>query len=97
MIQVGKRYVNTTDIMQLYYTSSITDNCLNEIGTLAKGDVCVLLEIVELSCYSNSIDLKYLHRMELLAGSGQANNIQATFSSRWRIAPNESKTTTTKN
>lgn len=46
--------------MQLYYTSSITDNRLNEIGTLAKGDVCVLLEIVELSCYSNSIDLKVL-------------------------------------
>lgn len=46
--------------MQLYYTSSITDNRLNEIGTLAKGDVCVLLEIAELSCYSNSIDLKVL-------------------------------------
>lgn len=45
MIQVGKRYVNTTDIMQLYYTSSITDNRLNEIGTLAKGDVFVLLKV----------------------------------------------------
>ena len=59
-LENGKRYVNTTDIMQLYYTSSITDNRLNEIGTLAKGDVCVLLEIVELSCYSSSIDLKVL-------------------------------------
>jgi len=59
-LQVGKRYVNTTDSLQLYYTSSITDNRLNEIGTLAKGDVCVLLEIVELSCYSASIDLKVL-------------------------------------
>ena len=46
--------------MQLYYTSSITDNRLNEIGSLAKGDVCVLLEIAALSCYSNSIDLKVL-------------------------------------
>lgn len=59
-LQVGKRYVNTTDSLQLYYTSSIADNRLNEIGTLAKGDVCVLLEIVQLSCYSNSIDLKVL-------------------------------------
>ena len=62
-LQVGKRYVNTTDSLQLYCTSStssIADNRLNEIGTLAKGDVCVLLEIVQLSCYSSSIDLKVL-------------------------------------
>lgn len=59
-LQVGKRYVNTTDSLQLYYTSLIADNRLNEIGTLAKGDVCVLLEIVQLSCCNSSIDLKVL-------------------------------------
>jgi hypothetical protein len=60
-LQVGKRYVNTTiNDIPLDYTSSIADNRMNEIGTLAKGDVCVLLEIVQLSCYSNSIDLKVL-------------------------------------
>lgn len=60
-LQVGKRYVNNTiNEIPLYYTSSISDNLSNEIGTLATGDVCVLLEIVQLSCYSNSIDLKVL-------------------------------------
>jgi hypothetical protein len=60
-LQVGKRYVNTTiNDIPLDYTSSIADNRMNEIGTLATGDVCVLLEIVQLSCYSNSIDLKVL-------------------------------------
>jgi len=59
-LQVGKRYVNTIDSLPLYYTSSIADDRLNEIGFLAEGDVCVLLEIVQFSCYSNSIDLKVL-------------------------------------
>jgi len=58
-LQVGKRYVNTTDSLPLYYTSSIADNRMNEIGFLVEDDVCVLLEIVQLH-YSNSIDLKVL-------------------------------------
>jgi hypothetical protein len=58
-LQVGKRYVNTIKEIPLYYTSSIADNRINESGFLAKGDVCVLLEIVQLQ-YSNSIDLKVL-------------------------------------
>ena len=58
-LQYGKRYRNTTDSLPLYYTSSIADNRMNEIGFLVEGDVCVLLEIVQLH-YSNSIDLKVL-------------------------------------
>lgn len=40
-LQVGKRYVNTTDIMQLYY-----DNAnLKHAGILRAGDVFVLLKV----------------------------------------------------
>ena len=59
-LQVGKRYVNTIDSLPLYYNSSTVDEYMNDIGTLAKGDVCVLLEIVQIANSKSSIDLKVL-------------------------------------
>lgn len=59
-LQVGKRYKNTIDSLPLCYHSSIAGEPVNNIGFLEEGDICVLLEIVQFSCYSSSIDLKVL-------------------------------------
>lgn len=59
-LQVGKRYVNTIDSLPLYYNSSIVDEYMNDIGFLEEGDVCVLLEIVQITNSKSSIDLKVL-------------------------------------
>ena len=59
-LQVGKRYRNTIDLLPLYYHSSIAGEPVNDAGFLAEGDVCVLLEIVQLVHTKKSIDLKVL-------------------------------------